>query len=109
MSSLLKRPAQATVNDRTELLGVIMSFYDALVELRRAAVPTIVALSTHAQMRRTPGSVDGPRVCIVTGRSNVLDGGEGAYAWDATSKADDNDTTVIGGGLKVGRWRKVAL
>lgn len=109
MASLLQRPTAATIAAPDAHLALLSGMYDVLVELRRAAVPTIVALSTHAQMRMTPGNVNGPRVCIVTGRTAVLDGGEGAYVWDATSKATDNDTTVISGGLVTGRWRKAAL
>jgi hypothetical protein len=108
MPARLNRPTEATLTGR-ELLDVLASFYESIVELRRTTTETVVALSTHADMRRTPGNVGGPRVCIVTGRTSVLDGGEGAYAWDPTSKATDNDTSVIGGGLTVGRWRKVAL
>lgn len=110
MSALLKRPRQSTVADTGEMLDVLTGMYDVLVELRRAPLASIVAVSTHADVRRTPGSISGPRVCIVTGRSAILDGGEAAYAWDATSTAaDDDSNTIVVAGVATGRWRKCIL
>lgn len=110
MANVLKRPLLATMAAPGALLELLAGFYDALLELRRAAPVGISTASTHAEVRRTVGSTSGPRLCIVTGRSSILDGGEAAYAWDPTSTAADDDAAVLAVfGVDVGRWRKCSL
>lgn len=110
MPHILKRPLLGTLDDKGALLEVLTGFYEELVDRRRDPGPSVGAVSSHAELRRTTGNASGLRVVIVTGRTSPLDGGEGAYVWDPTSAAADNDTTVIAvGGVARGRWRKASL
>lgn len=117
----LKKPDNGTAGSPTELLKVLIGFYDnirALMGLRTPdTIPALkaITLPTHAALRNQIGDYAGqlgPRAIVVTGRSSPLDGGQGIYAWDATSTLADDDAATIQPlalGGKPGRWRKGAF
>lgn len=115
--SQLERPTRGTIQKPDDLLPILTGFYERLVELGRAQLPSTVpalkavTLSTFANMRMQAGDADGekgPRACIVTGGSSLLDGSEGVFAWDPTSTAaDDNANTIQVALVPVGRWRRM--
>ena len=116
----IKKPNRSvlTPGNGDALLDILLSFYDALVSLLGKQLPATVpglqaiTVSTHAALRLQVGDYAGqlgPRACIVAGRVNPLDGGEGVYVWDEGSTLSDDDSAVIQPlslGGKNGRWRK---
>jgi hypothetical protein len=113
---MMTKPTLAAVSDPKELLVLLAEAYADIASLLRAQLPSsvpnlkAVTLPTHAALRKQVGDLNGengPRACIVTGRVNPLDGGEGVFVWDPTSTLTDDDINVIQpGDSPSGRWRK---
>lgn len=115
----LRKPDRDTVADGDRLLPILVSFYDAIVELGKplqpGRVPNLksVTLSTYADLRKTPGDVMGelgPRLTMIAGGKAVLDGGQGVFVWDPTSLlADDGVNVIQAAAVNPGRWRRTAM
>ncbi len=117
VSNTLRRPTAAALKNEGDLLAILQGFYIELLEARKPRSPNTVpalkavGLSLHVDLRKTEGDAAGelgPRACIVTGGTTVLDAGRGVFAWDATSTAaDDGVNTFQVGGIDRGRWRRI--
>jgi hypothetical protein len=115
----LRKPTLATIAAPDQLLTMLVGYYDALLELRKDLLPSrtpalkAVTQPLYADLRMNRGDVMGelgPRATIVTGGTAVLDGGQGAFVWDPSSKtADDGVNTFEVAGVNPGRWRRTAL
>lgn len=113
----LRRPTAMAVGDQTQLLNILVGFYDAILELRKPVQPgdapnlKAITRATFADMRAAAGDINGelgPRVAMVAGKNTPMDGSQGVFAWDPTSQLADNNTTVLQvSGVATGRWRRV--
>lgn len=77
-------------------------------ELRNHSVATLV------EARRTRGSRDGklgPRMMMLAGFEDPVDGGEGVFIWHDTSTDTDDEgvATIEPAGVKAGRWKRAQL
>jgi hypothetical protein len=112
----LRRPTAGAVANQQQLLDLLASFYDALIELRRPIQPSrapalkAISVSTFAQLRAAAGDVNGESgacVALVAGKTGVNTGAQGAFAWDPTATAADDDANILQvAGVSVGRWRR---
>ena len=117
MSIQLRRPTLGTVRDPHALLDVLTALYDAAVETRKPLSPArapalqAITLPTFARVRATRGDaagLAGPLAVLVAGKTNPADSGKGAFAWDPTSTAADDDTNTLAvAGVPTGRWRRI--
>lgn len=113
----LKKPSLAQIKDPNDLLSLLVDYYDALVELDGKRSPSklpglkAITAATIAGLRKTTGDDTGeagPRVALLSGGASVLDGLEGAFAWDSTSTtADDSSSVINPNGAKPGRWQRM--
>jgi len=114
----LKKPNLAQIKDPEDLLSLLVDYYSAFVELDGNRSPSklpglkAITAATIAALRKTPGDDSGeagPRVALLSGGSAVLDGLQGAFAWNSTSTARDDSQSVINpNGTKPGRWQRMA-
>lgn len=112
--SLIK-PTADQIKDPVQLERLLTGYYDQLVAQQLPQLPDYVpqvkaiTMVNFAAMRKLRGDALGnlgPRACIVTGKSTLLDGGQGEWVWDPTSAAVDNDVSVLQvSGVATGRWR----
>jgi len=113
----LKKPSLAQVKDPNDLLSLLVDYYDQLVELDGKRSPSklpglkAITAATIAGLRMAPGDDSGeagPRVALLSGGAAVLDGLQGAFAWNSTSTAMDDSSSVINpNGSKPGRWQRI--
>jgi len=113
----LKKPNLAQIKDPEDLLSLLVDYYSAFVELDGNRSPSklpglkAITAATIAALRKTPGDDSGeagPRVALLSGGSAVLDGLEGAFAWNSTATARDDSRYVINpNGSKPGRWQRM--
>lgn len=117
----LPRPSAKTATTPADLANWLAAAYDVLLPLSAdaispARIPALLAITmpTLDELRATrgdPNGLSGPRACILAGKVDPLDGGEGVFIWNVTSIAVDDDgvTTVESPAAGVpdgapGRW-----
>lgn len=113
----LTKPTADQVKDPVQLERLLTGYYDQLIAQQKAQLPDYVpqvkaiTMVNYAAMRQLRGDALGnlgPRACIVTGKTTVLDGGQSEWVWDPTSTAVDNEVSVLQvAGVATGRWRLV--